>query len=147
MQTNEYDNISINGQFDLLFKEKCPTHPKINWKLLKSLAFNESELQPYVLGGIFRAPERLYYEFDGKDPLDPSDAIKTISSILQEWWKELSYLSEKNRILFVVLAYKLRFYDIKYLTNISREFDDLYNYFSPGLLLEVKKIVYYAEIM
>jgi hypothetical protein len=147
MKVTEYDDISINGQFDLIFKEICPSHPCINWKLLKSLAFNESELQSYVEGGLFRIPNRLYYEFDGRDPNNPEDSIKTVFNIFSNWWNELDYIKEEERLLFVVLAYKLKFYNVNSLTKISNNFSDMYNYFSPGLLLEVRKIVDLSIIM
>jgi membrane-bound lytic murein transglycosylase MltF len=147
MKINEFDDIAINGQFDLIFKEKCPEHPKINWKLLKSLAFNESALQPFVSGGLFRIPERLFFEHSGKDPTDPEDAVKTIVSIFSEWWEKLYYIPENDRLLFLILAYKMHFFDVQNITKISNKFDDLYQYISPGLLLEVKKIVDRAEVM
>jgi len=147
MKINEFDDISINGQFDLIFKEKCQEHPKINWKLLKSLAFNESALQPFVSGGLFRIPERLFFEYSGIDPTDPSDSIKTIFLIFSEWWEKLSYIPENDRLLFIILAYKMRFFDVNKITKISNKFDDLYQFIAPGLLLEVKKIVDRAEVM
>lgn len=147
MQINDVD-VAITGQFDLIFKSKSPEHPSVNWQLLKSLAFNESELQPGVSGGMFRAPERLYYEYEGNDPQDPEDSVKTVASILLSWWEQLNYIQDEDeRLLFVLLAYKLRFYNVNKLTNISNNFKDLMNYFSPGLILEVKRIIDRSKVM
>ena len=147
MKINEFDDIAINGQFDLVFRDTCPDHPAVSWKLLKSLAFNESELQPYVNGGLFRIPDRLFIEFEGRDSQDPEDSTKVVSKILISWWEELQHLPEEDRIKYVVLAYKLKFYDIQKLAAITSNFDDFFNYFSPGLILEVKKIIEYSKVL
>jgi hypothetical protein len=147
MQINEFDNISISGQFDLIFKEKCPPHPAINWQLMKSLAFNLSELHPYVDGGLFRIPKRLYVEYDGKDPYDPADNVATMRKILQDWWERLLLVPEEDRIYFIILAFKIKMYNVEYLQTIAQSFEGLFQFFSPGLMLEVKKIVEYLKVM
>lgn len=144
MKINEFDDISINGQFDLLFRDTCK-QPCIDWRLLKSLAFNESELLSVVEGGLFRTPARLYYDYDGVDPKDPQDSIKTIYNILLSWYEELCFLPEEERIKYIILAYKLRFTDIKQLISISTNFDTLIDYFSPHLIMDVKRIISFAE--
>ena len=144
MQLNEFDDVPVSGQFDLAFRDIC-TYPAIDWRLLKSLAFNESELQPYVDGGLFRTPIRLYYDFDGLDHNDPSDCIKTVQRIFLAWWEDLSFLPEEDRIKYIILAYKLRFSDVRRLVDITRNFEELTNFFSPVLILEVKKIISFAQ--
>lgn len=150
MKKNQFDDEQpIIGTYDLIFKDKCPTHPIITWKLLKTLAFHESDLNTYVEGGLFRTPNRLYYEYDGIDPNDPSDAIKTVHKILVTWWDEdsLTVIPEKDKILYVILAYKLKFYSVQQLVSISKNFEDFYQYFSPGLIMEVKRIAEMAKVL
>ena len=147
MQNNDLDTISITGQFDLVFKDKCPPHPVINWQLMKSLAFNLSELHPYVDGGLFRIPHRLYFEYEGTDPYDPTDNIATMRRILQDWWERLFLVAEKDRIYFIILAFKIKMYNVEYLQTIAITFEGLFQFFSPGLLLEINKIVEQLKIM
>ena len=144
MQTT--DNVAISGQFDLAFRDVC-THPAIDWRVLKALAFIESELHPYVEGGLFRTPIRIYYDYDGLDHNDPHDCIKTVHRMFLSWWNDLSYLREEDRLKFIILAYKLRFPDIRHLDAITKNFDEFANYFSPVLIMEVKKIIDLAKEM
>lgn len=144
MKINEFDDIPISGQFDLIFRDTCK-QPTIDWRLLKSLAFDESELLPIVEGGLFRTPVRLFYDYDGRDPQDPKDSIETVHRIFTTWYAELGFLPEEDRIKYILLAYKLRFPDIKQLVSISTNFDTLSDYFSPHLIMDVKRIISFSK--
>ena len=137
---NELDPKSINGQFDLDFKDNCIDHKYITWKVLKSLALSESEIHPYVSGGLFRIPKRLFHQHFGRDVYDPVDNIKTICTILKEFWSKFSLINENERLLFVLLAYKLKVYDVSIITNVSTKFIELYGSFPVYALHEVVRI-------
>lgn len=147
MYQSENNDISISGRFDKILQDKCPDHPKINWQLLKALAFYESELIPFVDGGLFRIPDRLYYEYDGINSQDPEDSVKTIYNILSTWYKELDdTVKEDEKLLFVLLTYKMRFSHPREITKISTNFSELFSYISPGVLLDVRRIVDKLEL-
>ncbi len=147
MKISEFDDKAITGQFDTIFLEKCPTYHLITWRVMKSLAFSESELHPYVENGLFRTPNRLFREYEGKDPYDPSDAVSTAYRILCGMWDNLFMLTnERERLLYTLASYKFRILKPSDLVGISSNFNGLYVHFPLPSLHSVVKIKDYAEI-
>ena len=134
----------IRGDFDSIFEHYSGD---IDWRLLKSIAYNFSNLEPYVDGGLFNIPSRLYFEYDGKDPLDPSDNTATMVRIIRDWWDRLYMVEDKDKIYYIILAFKIKSYNIEAITEISTNFKELFGYFSAGMMFEIMRIVDIMVIM